>query len=113
MDLQVVCLCAQWCGTCRDYREPFDALALRWPQVRFEWVDIEDQSDRVGDLDIENFPTVLVVRDGKPTFFGTVLPHIEVLERSLQRASDARYDSPVTAEIMEHLPGLLGPRLSR
>ena len=23
----VVCLCADWCGTCRDYRALFDALA--------------------------------------------------------------------------------------
>ena len=27
--LDVVCLCAEWCGTCRDYRATFDALKLR------------------------------------------------------------------------------------
>ena len=39
-----VCLCAGWCGTCRDYRALFDALAQAHPEVRFEWVDIEDES---------------------------------------------------------------------
>ncbi len=25
----VVCLCAGWCGVCRDYRSGFDAMAQR------------------------------------------------------------------------------------
>ena len=27
-----VCLCAGWCGTCRDYRALFDALAQAHPR---------------------------------------------------------------------------------
>lgn len=88
--LHVVCLCAEWCGTCREYRPLFDALAARHPEARFGWIDIEDEADRIGDLDIENFPTVLLARelDGRlqPVFFGTVLPHIELLARQVQEA---------------------------
>jgi thioredoxin-like negative regulator of GroEL len=108
MVLRVFCLCALWCRTCGEYRVQFDALQRRWPDVKFEWIDIEDQADRVGDLDIENFPTVLLVRDGKPTFFGTVLPHIEVLERTLERAAEARFDNAVPAEVLAQLPHLIG-----
>ena len=46
----VACLCAAWCGTCGIYRPLFNELARAHPDVRFEWVDIEDESDLAGDL---------------------------------------------------------------
>ena len=80
----VVCLCAQWCGVCREYRSAFDALARDWPQVRFEWVDVEDEEDLMGDVDVETFPTVLIADGGAARFLGTVLPQTQVLGRMLQ-----------------------------
>lgn len=59
-----VCLCAAWCGTCGIYRPLFNELARAHPDVRFEWVDIEDESDLAGDLDVETFPTLLIA-DGQ------------------------------------------------
>lgn len=52
----VACLCAGWCDVCKQYRAGFDALAEQYPEQQFVWIDIEDQSDLVGDLDVENFP---------------------------------------------------------
>ncbi|GLU34298.1 thioredoxin family protein [Trinickia caryophylli] len=81
--LLVACLCAQWCGTCREYRPQFDRLADAHPDVCFVWIDIETHADRFDDLDVENFPTLLI-EDGVTTrFFGTVLPHIAIAERLL------------------------------
>ncbi|MBS0507917.1 MAG: thioredoxin family protein [Proteobacteria bacterium] len=80
----VVCLCAQWCGVCREYRSAFDALARDWPQLRFEWVDVEDDEDMVGDLDVETFPTILIADGAVARFFGTMLPQAQVLGRMLQ-----------------------------
>lgn len=81
--LLVACLCAQWCGTCRDYQAEFDRLAEAHPEVCFVWIDIETHADRFDDLDVENFPTLLI-EDGVTTrFFGTVLPHISIAERLL------------------------------
>ena len=79
----VACLCAGWCGTCDSYRATFEALAARHPAVRFVWIDIEDQADIVGDLDIENFPTLLIQHDDVVAFFGTVLPDAALAERLL------------------------------
>lgn len=70
----VACLCAQWCGTCDTYRSTFEELAARHPDMQFVWIDIEDQADVVGDLDIDNFPTLLIQHDDNVAFFGTVLP---------------------------------------
>jgi thiol-disulfide isomerase/thioredoxin len=83
-DMLVVCLCAEWCGVCRDYLERFDKLRARFPQVRFAWVDVEDQSDLVDPLEVDDFPTLLIARGGEPVFFGPVRPQAEALERLLR-----------------------------
>jgi thioredoxin-like negative regulator of GroEL len=79
----VACLCAGWCGTCTSYRATFERMAARHPGVQFVWIDIEDQADIVGDLDIENFPTLLIQHDDIVAFFGTVLPDPALAERLL------------------------------
>lgn len=77
-------LCAQWCGVCREYRSAFQELADRWPQMRFEWVDVEDEEDVLGDIDVETFPTLLIADGRVARFLGPVLPQAKVLERMLQ-----------------------------
>ncbi|WP_305824670.1 thioredoxin family protein [Massilia brevitalea] len=79
----VACLCAAWCGTCGGYRAAFEGIAARHPDKVFVWIDIEDQADVVGDLDVDNFPTLLVQRDDTVAFFGTMLPDPAVAERLL------------------------------
>lgn len=77
----IACLCAAWCDTCRGYREGFDRLAAKHPDKRFVWIDIEDEADLVGDIDVENFPTLLIQRGDQVAFFGTVLPDPGVADR--------------------------------
>ncbi len=79
----VACLCAGWCGTCTSYRVSFEQIAARHPDMHFIWIDIEDQADVVGELDVENFPTLLIQRDDTVAFFGTVLPDPALAERLL------------------------------
>ena len=81
--LFVACLCAEWCGTCREYRTAFDTLADRHPDICFAWIDIETHADRFDDLDVENFPTILIEDSVTPRFFGTVLPQASIVERML------------------------------
>lgn len=78
-----VCLCANWCGTCREYRPIFDDLAVAHPQMRFVWVDIEDESELAGDLDVETFPTLLIADGARARFLGPLLPQAAVLTRLL------------------------------
>lgn len=79
----VICLCAGWCSACRDYRPQFDAVSQQFPQARFLWVDIEDESDLVGDLDIETFPTLLIADTGGARFLAPLAPYSDVLTRLL------------------------------
>lgn len=87
--LDVTCLCAQWCGTCRDYARVFEQCQQALPQHRYRWIDIEDEADLVGDLDIETFPTLLVSQEGRAIFAGPILPRSSDIERLLQALQEA------------------------
>ena len=63
--LVVLALCADWCGTCRDFRQMLDRLARARPEIVFAWADIEDDAELVGDIDVESFPTLAVFRAGQ------------------------------------------------
>jgi thiol-disulfide isomerase/thioredoxin len=105
--LHVICLCAQWCGTCRDYASRFEQIGKRFPQVRFSWIDIEDEADLVDPIEVETFPTLLIARQGKPIFFGPLLPHGETLERLVRNTliSDGAgaLDDPALLGLMARL----------
>jgi thioredoxin 1 len=82
--LIVACLCAAWCGSWNRYRNAFEELAMKHPEKYFLWVDIEDHADIVGDLDVENFPTLLIQRHETVAFFGTMLPDPNVANRLIE-----------------------------
>jgi thioredoxin-like negative regulator of GroEL len=84
----VACLCAAWCGTCGGYRAAFESLAARHPDKTFVWIDIEDQADVVGDLDVDNFPTLLLQQGDTVAFFGTMLPDALLAERLVQAQAE-------------------------
>ncbi len=87
--LQVVCLCAGWCGVCRDYRATFDAAAAEFgARAGFSWFDIEDDAALLDDVDVENFPTVLIARGDCTLFFGPITPQPATLARLVRRALD-------------------------
>jgi thioredoxin 1 len=93
----VACLCAAWCDTCRAYRSNFDQLAALHPDKRFVWIDIEDQADFVGDIDVENFPTLLIQHAGTVAFFGTVLPDTKLTDRLIVAQAE-KSDEELRAE---------------
>jgi thioredoxin-like negative regulator of GroEL len=95
----VACLCAAWCDVCCQYRPGFDELAALHPDKRFVWIDIEDQADVVGDLDVENFPTLLIQHGDTVVFFGAVQPDLRQANRLLQ-AQVAKSDAELHAEAL-------------
>lgn len=101
----VACLCAAWCGTCRDYRATFGALALVHTGYRFLWVDIEDEADALApfELDIDNFPTLLIARGTELRFLGALTP----LPMNLVRTLDAARAAVLCTEEREDAPALI------
>jgi thiol-disulfide isomerase/thioredoxin len=80
----VVCLCAQWCGVCRDYRATFAQVQAKFPQIRFLWIDVEDEADLLHPLEVENFPSLLLAVGTAPRFFGPLPPQPMLLERLIR-----------------------------
>jgi thiol-disulfide isomerase/thioredoxin len=83
-EMLVACLCADWCGTCRDYQETFEQMQAQFPGARFVWIDVEDESELIDPIEVENFPTLLITRRDQAMFFGTVTPHVETLQRLIR-----------------------------
>jgi thiol-disulfide isomerase/thioredoxin len=94
--LLVACLCAQWCGICRDYAPLMERVLAEFNSldVRVTWVDIEDNEALLGDLDVQSFPTLLMARGQAPLFFGTITPHAHTLQRLVQSALNGDLPHP-------------------
>ncbi|MDR7295510.1 thiol-disulfide isomerase/thioredoxin [Pelomonas aquatica] len=86
MTVHVACLCAAWCRTCESYQQIFEAACagLPEPDLRVRWIDIEDEAELIGDLDIETFPTLLIADDAHVRFAGPLTPQPETLRRVLR-----------------------------
>ena len=106
--LHLACLCAAWCRLCDGYAAVFaDAVAVlrqARPLLQAHWIDIEDESDLVGDLDVETFPTLVLVQGPHTLFAGTLTPQPETLLRVLRAALDgADRGAPPTSQPPEVL----------
>lgn len=86
MSLHIACLCAAWCRTCESYAQIFEAACAELPQagLHVRWIDIEEEADLLGDLDIETFPTLLITDDEQVRFAGPLTPQPETLKRVLR-----------------------------
>jgi thioredoxin 1 len=109
--LLVACLCAAWCKTCTEFRATFDKLAAATPETKFVWLDVENDSALVGDIDIENFPTLAVFRGDKPLFYGVTMPQEGVVARTLSSLTRDDRDAVEVPDEIAGLPEALGSRL--
>jgi len=83
----VACLCAEWCGSCREYRDTFDAVARELgAEARFAWIDIEEAPDVMGEIEVESFPSVLIARGDAIVFYGALTPHAATLSSLVRKA---------------------------
>lgn len=86
--MHLACLCAAWCRTCDAYadtlRAVVDELAAEGIALAVSWIDIEDEADLVGDLDVETFPTLVVADARAVRFAGPVTPERATLQRLLR-----------------------------
>ena len=112
-ELLVVCLCAAWCKTCAEFRETFDKLVASNGAARFVWLDVEDDSALVGDIEIENFPTLAVFRGEQPLFYGVTMPQHGVVARTLASLQRDDRDPVAVPDEIAALPQALSARPAR
>ena len=80
-EYSVACLCAEWWHLCVEFRPGFLALAGRFPQAEFRWIDIEEEEP---EEEVENFPTIRVRRGEETLFYGPQPPSHAILQRLLE-----------------------------
>lgn len=91
----VACLCARWCRACEKYQSTFDALACEnRGSAHFVWVDIDDDEHVLENIDIVDFPTLLIAQGDHIVFFGAVTPYPETVRQLLRRAARGRLGMP-------------------
>jgi thioredoxin reductase (NADPH) len=100
--LVVISLCAAWCHTCREFQETFERIAGARKDAQFVWLDIEDDHEICGDIDVESFPTLVVFRGHVPVHFGVSMPQEATVARLIDElASHAIAALDVPREILE------------
>ena len=110
----VACLCAAWCGVCREWLPQFTAQARAHPQLRFAWVDVEDEDETMGEVDIETFPTLLVARGDRVLYLAPIPPLGTQFTRLLARLQAQQSPDPgVPSEADELLARLRAEVLPR
>jgi thioredoxin 1 len=110
----VACLCAAWCGVCREWLPQFTAQARAHAQMQFAWVDVEDEDETMGEVDIETFPTLLVARGDEVMFLAPIPPLTSQFTRLLARLqAQPTCDPGVPAQANELLARLKADVLHR
>lgn len=98
--IHLACLCAAWCRLCDDYALVLERavadLSADGVVLQLHWIDIEDEAELVGDVDVETFPTVVIADQVGVRFAGPLTPQAETLRRLLRATvvdvqADARW----------------------
>ena len=93
----VVALCAAWCDTCAEFRAAFERIAAARADALFLWLDIEDDAEICGDIDVDNFPTLAIYRGGALLHYGVSLPQEGTVARLVDEVAargEAITDAP-------------------
>jgi thioredoxin 1 len=107
--LTVIALCAAWCHTCEEFLPAFRRIAADHPGSRFVWLDIEDDAAMVGDIEVEDFPTLAIYDGASLVHFGASLPHEALVRRLVAAFAERGHRALDTPAAAATLPLRLGP----
>jgi hypothetical protein len=100
--MRLLLFCAEWCGSCREFRAHFDALDVKG--LSKVWLDIEDHAALLDDIEINNLPTILAVsKDGLSFYFGEIPPKKVLLETILNNLSLGKMPPKTMASNLQQL----------
>jgi thioredoxin len=108
--LVAVLFCAAWCDTCAEFRASFDRLAAARPDVVFVWLDIEDDSEICGDVDVENFPTLAIFQGNRLLHFGISLPQEGNMARLIEQYARQGAPAVTPPDALRHMASQLRMR---
>lgn len=90
--MKLVLFCADWCTSCREFKSLFETLDATSLSKR--WVDIENDFEAIGEIQIENLPTALVLSDDESSwYFGPIPPNLDFLEKLIMDINQGKIQS--------------------
>lgn len=101
-DLWVICLCAQWCHICRDMRVAVDRDRRLHRLVNWRWVDVEDDADLLGNLEVETFPTYLIGHRDQVLLFAPGPTRVDALLAMVTPYATGRVQATAVPEVVSH-----------
>lgn len=81
--IEVAFICATWCATCREFLPQVQRLADANPHASFLALDVEADADLLGDIDVDDFPTLVVAHPRGVLYYGPTVPQVPVVQRLL------------------------------
>jgi thioredoxin reductase (NADPH) len=72
--------------------------------MHFLWLDIEDDSEICGDIDIENFPTLAVYRGAQLLHYGVSLPQEGTVARLIDEIAARSERCSAAPQAVRDLP---------
>lgn len=52
---------ATWCGPCKQFAPIFEAAAVKYPDIKFESVDVDENPDLANQFGVESIPMVVLL----------------------------------------------------
>ena len=56
---------AEWCGPCRMLAPVMNEIKTKYPNVRFEDIDIDEYTEDVEKYSVTSVPTVIIEKNGQ------------------------------------------------
>lgn len=78
-----------------------------------QWIDIENESDLIGNCDVEQFPTLLVFDAERVYFAGPLRPDASTLRRVLASCEERARDRGPALEVPQEIRSLVRRILDR
>ena len=70
----------------------------------FVWLDIEDDSEICGDIDVENFPTLAIYRGARLLHYGVSLPQEGTVARLIDEIAERSEADAAAPQAVRDLP---------
>lgn len=97
----VVCLCAQWCNNCEDWKKEFQLLSEERGDSCFVWLDIDEHPDMVAEVDLDTLPVLAIYKNEDIAFLGPVRPDKTTIETLINGArAHPSFDDPGILEFL-------------
>lgn len=76
---------ATWCGPCTMQKPIIEELEKEMKGIKFEKINIDEESDKAGEAGVMSIPTIIIYKDGKEVNRFVGLTNKETLKKAIEK----------------------------